>query len=80
MCRGVPVLARNVGGVPEAMDGAGVLFEDCSAAELAQLIHRVTTDQKMRAEILASQQARVQRAMDRPLKDEVAALLGEVAP
>ncbi len=78
MCKGVPVLARNVGGVPEAMDGAGVLFEDCSAVELAQLIHRVATDRNLRGEILASQQARAQRAVDRPLKDEVAAMLAEL--
>ena len=78
MCKDVPVLARNVGGVPEAMDGAGVLFEDCSSAELAGLIHRVTTDRVLRDEILASQRARVQRAENRPLKDEVAALVREL--
>ncbi|MGD9782261.1 MAG: glycosyltransferase [Kiritimatiellia bacterium] len=75
MSKGVPVLARNVGGVPEAMDGAGVLFDDATPAELACLMHRLTTDAALRGEILASQQARVQRLRTRPVREEFAALL-----
>lgn len=75
MYKGVPVLARNVGGVPEAMDGAGVLFDDATPAELACLMHRLTTDAALRGEILASQQARIGRLRDRPIRREFEALL-----
>ena len=75
MVKGVPVLARNVGGVPEAMDGAGVLFDDATSAELACLMHRLTTDAALRGEVLASQQARVRRLRNRPVRQEFEALL-----
>lgn len=75
MFKGVPVLARNVGGVPEAMDGAGVLFADAGPAELACLMHRLTTDAALRGEVLASQQARIQRLRERPVRQEFEALL-----
>lgn len=75
MAKGVPVLARNVGGVPEAMDGAGVLFDEATPAELACLMHRLTTDAALRGEVLASQQARVRRLRNRPVRQEFEALL-----
>lgn len=75
MFKGVPVLARNVGGVPEAMDGAGVLFDGASPAELACLMHRMTTDAALRGEVLASQQARIQRLRARPVAEEFRNLL-----
>lgn len=75
MCHGVPVIARAVGGTPEAMDGAGVLYEDLEPAELAVLMDRVLTDRALRGEILASQQERVQRARARDLEAEVKTLM-----
>ncbi|MGD9611942.1 MAG: glycosyltransferase [Kiritimatiellia bacterium] len=75
MFKGVPVLARNVGGVPEAMDGAGVLFDETTPAELAGLMHRMISDAALRAEICASQQARVQRLLARPVQEEFRGLL-----
>lgn len=75
MVKGVPVLARNVGGVPEAMDGAGVLFDEAPPAELACLMHRLTTDAALRSDVLASQQARLRRLRDRPVRQEFEALL-----
>ena len=75
MFKGVPVLARNVGGVPEAMDGAGVLFDEAAPAELACLMHRLTTDAALRGEVIASQQARIRRLRERPVRQEFAALL-----
>jgi glycosyltransferase involved in cell wall biosynthesis len=41
MFKNVPVLARNVGGVPEAMDGAGVAFDEARPEELASLMHQL---------------------------------------
>jgi len=71
----VPVIARAAGGTPEAMDGAGVLYEDLTPAELGALFDRVLKDAALRAEILASQQQRVQRAKNRNLEAEVKALM-----
>lgn len=78
MVKGVPVLARNVGGVPEAMDGAGVMFGEASPEELACLMHRVISDSALRSEILASQQARIQRLLARPVQEEFQGLLAEL--
>ena len=75
MYKGVPVLARNVGGVPEAMDGAGVLFDEAAPEELACLMRRMMSDPALRSEILVSQQARIRRLLARPVQEEVRALL-----
>lgn len=75
MDHGVPVIARAAGGTPEAMDGAGVLYEDLAPVELGALFDRVLTDAALRNEILTSQQRRVQRAKDRNLEAEVKALM-----
>ena len=78
MSKGVPVLARNVGGVPEAMDGAGVLFDEATPAELACLMHRLTTDAALRGEVLAAQQTRIQRLRTRPVREEFTARLADL--
>ncbi|MDD5679074.1 MAG: glycosyltransferase [Kiritimatiellae bacterium] len=75
MDHGIPVIARAAGGTPEAMDGAGVLYEDLAPAELGALFDRVLKGAALREEILASQQRRVQRAKDRNLETEVKALM-----
>jgi glycosyltransferase involved in cell wall biosynthesis len=75
MDHGIPVIARAAGGTPEAMDGAGVLYEDLAPAELGALFDRVLTDTALRKEILTSQQCRIQRAKDRNLEAEVKALI-----
>jgi glycosyltransferase involved in cell wall biosynthesis len=59
MLRGVPVIARDCGGMPEAMGGGGVLFDEADPRILAQLMHRVLTDDDLRAEVLDSQAQRV---------------------
>lgn len=75
MDHGLPVIARAVGGTPEAMDDAGVLYEDLTPAELGALFDHVLTDQALHAEIMASQQNRIRRALDRNIEAEVKALL-----
>jgi glycosyltransferase involved in cell wall biosynthesis len=75
MYKGVPVIARNTGGVPEAMDGAGVLFDEAKPEELAVLMARVISDGALRSEILAGQQARIQRILARPVQEEFLGLL-----
>ncbi len=71
----VPVLARRAGGMPEALDGAGVLYADLSAPELAALMHRVLTDEPLRQTVLAAQRARMRREAARDLAAEVRQLL-----
>ncbi len=75
MFKGVPVLARNVGGVPEALDGAGATFAEAKPEELACLMRRLTTDAALRGEILAAQRARIQRLAARPVQEELQGLL-----
>lgn len=78
MYKGVPVLAREVGGVPEAMDGAGVMFDDASPMELACLMHRLITPGPLRSTVLASQQARIERLRARPVQQELRELLAAI--
>lgn len=78
MYKGVPVIARGTGGVPEAMGGAGVMYDEASPEELAALMARALSDEPLRAEILVSQQKRIQSLLDRPVADEVRALLDEL--
>ena len=75
MTKGVPVLARNTGGVPEAMGGAGAMFDETSPQELACLMQRIIAPGSLREEILASQRARIERLRTRPVPAELAGLL-----
>lgn len=75
MARRIPVIARQSGGMPEAMNGAGVAFDNLDPKALAQLVKHVCCDQKLRTEILDSQQKRMQKIINRDLKQEIAELL-----
>jgi len=77
MFKGVPVIARATGGTPEAMGGAGVLYEDLSPAMLAELMHRTLEDGALHAEVLASQQRRADALRARQPMAEVKRLLDE---
>jgi len=74
----IPVIARSVGGMPEAMDGAGVLYEDLDPGELAELIHRVVSDTALREAILASQRRRMEAIRHRDAEQELRSLLAEL--
>ncbi len=78
MHMGVPVIARNTGGTPEAMGGAGVLYEGLDECELAELINLVVSDGKLRDDILQSQVRRMlelrQRDVDAELKQLMAGI------
>ena len=75
MYKGVPVLARNTGGVPEAMGGAGMMFDEARPEELAALMHRLLADAALRGEVLSSQQRRIQALQARPVRAEFQELL-----
>jgi glycosyltransferase involved in cell wall biosynthesis len=72
---GVPVIAHAVGGMPEAMGGAGVLYRDLSPAQLAVVMHKVAKDPAVRAEVLRSQEKRLSELRARRVSEELKTLL-----
>lgn len=75
MHMGVPVIAHAIGGMPEAMGGAGVLYRDLTTADIACLMDRVITDSASRAKILASQKLRLEEIARRDIAAELRDLL-----
>lgn len=73
----VPVIARRAGGMPEAMDGAGILYEDLEPAELAELMHRALSDPALRNEVMRSQRERIRRLRERRVENELKDLLAD---
>ena len=71
----VPVVARAAGGMPEAMDGAGVLYSGLDAASLAELFDAILSGRDLKNRILASQRERMQRLRDRDPALELRELL-----
>ena len=75
---GVPVLAHGIGGMPEAMAGAGVIYRNLKPAELAGLMHRVICDAGLRNEVLAAQAQRMEAVRQRDVAGELRQLLSEI--
>ncbi len=75
----VPAMARECGGMPEALGGSGVLFDHAKPQELAELMHRVLSDAALRDDILASQAARLRAVKGRDIAAECEALLSGVS-
>ena len=75
MYRGIPVIARATGGMPEALDGAGVLFDDLAPEVLAELLHTVVTDHALRDKVLHSQEHRCQALRETDMPAAFTALL-----
>ncbi|HMP72945.1 MAG TPA: glycosyltransferase [Kiritimatiellia bacterium] len=80
MYKKVPVIARKVGGIPEALDGAGVMYEGLDAPELGGLIDLVVSDKTIRGRVLESQDRRMRAVLNRDLEGEVMTILGGLAP
>jgi len=80
MHKGMPVIARDSGGMPEAMGGAGVRYDDMDPCELAELIHRVVSDTTLREDILSSQQNRLADLRRRDVRSELQTLLAPLLP
>jgi glycosyltransferase involved in cell wall biosynthesis len=80
MHMGVPVVARSVGGVPEALGGAGIGYEGLDAAQLAGLLNAVVSDPSLRSAILASQLNRMEAVARRDVAGELRALLAGFLP
>jgi glycosyltransferase involved in cell wall biosynthesis len=76
MMRDVPVIARNCGGMPEALAGSGVLYDSTDPRELAVLMQRLLTDPDLRSSILASQAERIASLKSRDLDAACRAIAG----
>jgi glycosyltransferase involved in cell wall biosynthesis len=75
MRAGVAVVARETGGMPEAMGDAGVRFDDASPQELAQILYAAAKDPSVRRDVLTSQARRIAELDRRPVREELRALL-----
>ncbi|HMP89830.1 MAG TPA: glycosyltransferase [Kiritimatiellia bacterium] len=74
----VPVLAHRIGGMPEAMDGAGVLYENADPAQIALLMDMILKRDDIRQNILSSQAERIQRIRERKVDEELKILLADL--
>ncbi len=77
MAAGVPVIARRTGGMPEALGGAGILYEGLSPAQLGELMGEAIHNPGIRDELLRSQAMRLATIRARKPAEEVRALLAE---
>jgi len=78
MHREVPVIAKSRGGMPEALGGGGLMYDDASPEELAQLIHLVLSEPGLKQGILESQAKRMQQIESRDAAGELEALLAKL--
>ena len=58
---GVPVIAYAAAAVPATMDGGGVLVDDKDPALVAPLIHEIATNRALQDDIIATQDAALDR-------------------
>ena len=72
-----PILAYAAAAVPETLDGAGVLTHDKDYESIAEMMHTMVTDSKLRASILEGQKERISRFRNR---DPEAELREHMAP
>jgi glycosyltransferase involved in cell wall biosynthesis len=72
----VPVMAFGAAGVPETMDGRGLVFDEKHFAALAEVASQVLSDADLRARVVEGQRARLR---DFSL-EAVAAALGSALP
>lgn len=75
MYHGTMVLAHHTGGMPEAMGGAGVLYDDLDPAGIAVLMGRLLSTPSIRQEVLESQARRIQDVKSRNIAGELMSLV-----
>jgi glycosyltransferase involved in cell wall biosynthesis len=78
MHRQVPVIARSRGGMPEALGSGGLMYDDASPEELAQLIHLVLSEPGLKQGVLDSQAKRMQQIASRDAAGELKSLLAKL--
>ena len=57
---GVPIVARQAAAIPETLEQAGVLFTRLGYAKVAEMIHLLVTDVRMREHVIRAQRTRLQ--------------------
>jgi glycosyltransferase involved in cell wall biosynthesis len=84
MAFGLPVVAYDAGAVRETLRGGGVLLRDKEPAVVAGLLHRLITDDRLRARVLETQERAMAavRATDfgALLRDRLAPVLQPTSP
>ena len=76
----VPVIARQAGGMPEALQGAGIMYDGLAPEELAELMHLALSDAALRATVRRSQEERMRQISQRAAAAELQTLLAEYLP
>ena len=79
MAAGVPVLAYGSTAVTETMGGAGVVFTPKDLEYAAELLGRLTYDDRLRADIIRGQHARLEAFSEARLQAHLDALLAPFA-
>jgi glycosyltransferase involved in cell wall biosynthesis len=79
MAAGVPVLAYGAAAVPETMGGAGIVFTPKDLELAAELLGRLTYDDRLRADIIRGQHARLDAFSEARLQAHLDALLAPFA-
>ena len=72
---GVPVLAHDIGGIPEALGGAGARYRELPPRLLGELMHTLTEKDILRRAVLASQEKRLHELDARRIDSELRDLL-----
>ncbi len=79
MAAGVPVIARRTGGMPEALGGAGILYDGLTPPQLGELMAEAIGNPKVRGAMLESQARRMAVIRARRPAEELQALLAELS-
>jgi glycosyltransferase involved in cell wall biosynthesis len=84
MVFGVPVVAYDTGAVRETLHGGGVLLGDKTPHVVAELVHRIITDEALRKQVLETQERAVRELQGTDfgalLLDRLSPVLGTAPP
>lgn len=67
----LPVIAYDCTAVPYTLAGAGIRIKEKPVAQVGELIHRISTDRKLKEKILEGQRKRLEEYKDSNLKKEL---------
>jgi glycosyltransferase involved in cell wall biosynthesis len=77
---GIPVVAYDAGAVGETLGGAGVLVRTLEVPMVAEVIHRVVTDDELKKRVIAGQECRLSELEGIDRDAAIAAAVREVMP
>ena len=76
LARGVPVVARGAGAVPETLDGAGIVVDGADFPLVAEALHEVTSSHRTRNALYDAAERRLTELRPDALVPKVRAALG----